>query len=329
MADWIKMRSSLLTNPKVIRMARVLLQDPEFMEWLCPGRQCADGDASVTKRDIPVVTRVVVGALLPTWSAVNDTAARDGVVRHATSQDIDESAGVPGFGKALMAVEWLEELPGGDGVRFVNFEEHNSPQKERSLTAKPGAVRTKEYRDRKRLEASGAGSGDGQRDEGRDSAVTSQRDDREEESREEKKGNTPLTPQGGSKPPRKARKRSRAPLSADDLPPWMKSLRDLYEEVLPELPGVEVMNAGRKQAAIDFRDWVLSTSRRDGSRRATNDEEMLGWAREFFERARASDFIMGRGKRSAGHENWRCSFEYLLSANGMQKVIEQTQEPVT
>ncbi|HEY8360243.1 MAG TPA: hypothetical protein VIL30_22545, partial [Ramlibacter sp.] len=186
MADWIKMRSSLLTNPKVIRMARVLLQDPEFMEWLCPGRPCASGDAGVTKRDIPVVTRVVVGALLPTWSAVNDTAARDGIVRHATSQDIDDSAGVPGFGKALMAVEWLEELPDGDGVRFVNFEEHNSPQKERSLTAKSGAERTKEYRDRKRREAGEGGAGDESRDGRPDAGVTSQRDDRIEESRGEK-----------------------------------------------------------------------------------------------------------------------------------------------
>ena len=61
MADWIKMRSSLLTNPKVIRMARELLKNPEFMEWLCPGLPCATRDETVTKRDIPVVTRNVTG----------------------------------------------------------------------------------------------------------------------------------------------------------------------------------------------------------------------------------------------------------------------------
>ncbi len=186
MADWIKMRSSLLTNPKVIRMARVLLADPEFMEWLhgdC--HSVTPRDASVTKRDIPVVTRIVVGALLPTWSAVNDTAGRDGIIRHTASQDIDETAGVPGFGRALMAVEWLEELPQGDGVRFVNFEEHNSPQKERSLTSKSGAERTKDYRERKKRESEEQRHGDEKRDVTSDTVVTSQRDDREEKKREE------------------------------------------------------------------------------------------------------------------------------------------------
>lgn len=203
MADWIKMRSSLLTNPKVIRMARELLKDPDFMEWQCPGL-CVTGDENATKRHIPVVTRIVVGSLLPTWSAVNDTAARDGIVRHASSRDIDETAGVPGFGKALMAVGWLVELPNDEGVRFVNFEEHNQPQKERALTAKTGAERSKEYRERQKREAEQAASRDAKRDGARDVTgdvtVTSHRNGREEESREEKK-NTPPTPKGGFEVP--------------------------------------------------------------------------------------------------------------------------------
>jgi hypothetical protein len=86
------------------------------------------------------------------------------------------------------------------------------------------------------------------------------------------------------------------------------------------------MNAERIQAAKDFRDWVLTSRRRDGTARATNDDEFLTWSKEFFERARLSDFLMGRGKRSEEHKNWRCTFEFLLSAKGMQKVIEQTTE---
>lgn len=121
------------------------------------------------------------------------------------------------------------------------------------------------------------------------------------------------------------RKGAKAPLSADALPTWLQGLIDLWHEVLPELPGVVVMNDDRKRAASDFRAWVLTSTKGDGSRRATNDEEMLRWAREFFTRARANDFIMGRGHRAPEHQNWRCSFEYLLSAKGMQKVIEQTQ----
>ncbi len=309
MADWIKMRSSLVTNPKVVRMARVLLANPEFRDWIGCLRTCDGGDVRVTTRDIEVVTRIVVGALVPTWSAVNDTAGRDGVIRHASSHDIDISAGVPGFGRALLAVEWLQELPEGDGVRFVNFEEHNSPQKERSLTSKSGAERTKEYRERKKAGQAGVTKGDATSDSAGDVTVTSQRDDREEKSRGEKR----------------RKKGAKAPSSAP-LPTWMQGLIDLWHEVLPELPGVAVMNADRQQAANDFRDWVLTSTRRDGSHRATNDAEMLDWARDFFTRARGNDFLMGRGPRSPDHQNWRCSFEYLLSAKGMQKVIEQTLE---
>ena len=70
---------------------------------------------------------------------------------------------------------------------------------------------------------------------------------------------------------------------------------------------------------------MLHSRRRDGSARATNDEEFLAWTREFLTHARASDFIMGRGPRSPEHKNWRASFEWVLSAKGMQKVIEQTE----
>jgi hypothetical protein len=307
MADWIKMRSSLLTNPKVVRMARVLLQDPEFMEWLCPGMGVTR-DETVTKRHVPVVTRIVVGALLPTWSAVNDTAGRDGVVRHAASRDIDETAGVPGFGKALLAVEWLKELPDGHGVQFINFDEHNSPQKERSLTAKSPAERQKEYRERKAREAAERNARDAESDVARDVTVTQQRDDREEKSRGEKK----------------RKKGAKAPSSAP-VPTWMQRLIDLYHEVLPELPGVEVMNHARSQAMTDFRDWVMNSKRKDGSRRATNDEEFLTWSREYFERARQNDFIMGRTPRSPEHRNWKPSIQWLLSSAGMEKVIEQTE----
>jgi hypothetical protein len=195
MADWIKMRSSLVTNPKVIRMARVLLADAEFVEWFRPGGQVAASCDEVTKRDIPVVTRIVTGALVPTWSAVNDTAARDGILRHATSQDVDESAGVPGFGRALEAVDWMRPLPDGSGVQFINFEEHNSPQKERSLTAKTGAERTKEWRERRAAEQPGGPSRDADGDVTGDGRVTSQRDDREEK-REKKEKNTPIAPKG-------------------------------------------------------------------------------------------------------------------------------------
>lgn len=124
----------------------------------------------------------------------------------------------------------------------------------------------------------------------------------------------------------KKKKGAKAPLSAGVLPTWMQALVDTYHEVLPELPGVVVLNAERLQAMRDFREWVLTNPRRDGTPRATNDNELVAWARDYFVRARNNDFIMGRGPRSPDHQTWRCSIEYLLSAKGMQKVVEQTSE---
>lgn len=212
MSDWIKMRSGLLTNPRVIRMAKVLLSDPEFLEWLGV-TDVTSRDERVTKRYLQPVTRIVVGALLPTWSAANDSVTRDGIVRHATSQDIDETAGVPGFGRALMAVEWLADLPDGNGVQFVNFEEHNRPEKERSLTSKSHAERQAAYRARKKQEAEEAAArdaeGDTPSDARRDVTVTSQSDDRREEKRREKNTSPSLRSGEGAnksrRPPRNKR----------------------------------------------------------------------------------------------------------------------------
>ncbi len=301
MADWIKMRSSLVTNPKVVRMARVLLADPEFRQWIGGLCTCDAGDVRVTTRDIEVVTRIVVGALVPTWSAVNDTAGRDGVIRHASSQDIDISAGVPGFGRALVAVEWLQELPNGEGVRFVNFEEHNSPQKERSLTSKTGAERTAEWRSRKKSAQSGDVGGD---DTG-DAGVTSQRDDREEKKRVEKNSLT----------------------SSVKLPTCpTQSLIDLYHEVLPELPQVRLATDGRKRALQKAWTFCLTSKRPDGAPRAQSAEQALAWFRDYFDRARQNDFLMGRTPRSGEHANWRCDLDFLLTEKGMKHVIEKTLE---
>ncbi|MGB3882019.1 MAG: hypothetical protein WA955_15725 [Diaphorobacter nitroreducens] len=120
-----------------------------------------------------------------------------------------------------------------------------------------------------------------------------------------------------------------APSSKARLPTCPKqAIVDLYHEVLPELPGVRVMDAAREKAITTFWQWVLTTTKPDGSPRATTADEALVWARDYFHRARSNDFIMGRGVRSAEHVNWRCTIEYLLSSRGMKKVIEETQEVV-
>ena len=96
--------------------------------------------------------------------------------------------------------------------------------------------------------------------------------------------------------------------------------------MLPELPRVKLMDSkGRKSKMAEFWKWVLSSTRADGIRRATNAEEALSWIRSYFERARANDFLMGRGSRSEAHSTWRCDFDFLLTDKGKKQVIEKTE----
>lgn len=174
MADWIKMRTSLLTNPKVTKMARTLLANPEFREWYGNPEVTDNMTHAVTLRHVTVVTRVTVGGLLPVWASVNESAGRDGHLRHAGLFEIDVTAGIPGFGAAMEVVDWLTVLPENDGLEFANFIEHNTPGQERSTHAKTNAERAKEYRDRKAAEKAAGVTNDvtKNRDASRDTVTT-------------------------------------------------------------------------------------------------------------------------------------------------------------
>lgn len=189
MADWIKMRSGLLTNPKVIRMAKILASNPEFLDWLTRGLGLSRDVTRDEMRDVTVVTRVTVGSLLAVWASVNDAATEDGFLKGIALSDIDDMAGVPGFGVAMGAVGWAEEAE--EGTFFPNFDEHNSVAKQRvgeGKTAKTGAERMREYRQRQRE------TRDVTSDVTRDVTVTRNGDGREEKNREEKKERKSVTP---------------------------------------------------------------------------------------------------------------------------------------
>lgn len=177
MADWIKMRAGLLTNPKVTKMARTLLADPEFRVWYANSDVTDNVTPAVTMRHVTVVTRVIVGGLLPVWTAVNESVGRDGHLRHAGLFEIDVMSGIPGFGAAMAAVDWLTELPNGEGLEFANFIEHNTVEQERSTHAKTAAERAKEYRDRKAAEKAAGVTNDvtKKRDASRDTVTTEEK----------------------------------------------------------------------------------------------------------------------------------------------------------
>ncbi len=123
-------------------------------------------------------------------------------------------------------------------------------------------------------------------------------------------------------PPRRRRK------VADNLSCPFGEVVKIYEEVLPELPGVHVVKPGgpRQKAMQGLWTFVMTSKRKDGKRRATTQEEGLAWMRNYFTRARDNDLIMGRVQRKEDdpHANWEADLDFLCSEKGMKQVIERT-----
>lgn len=116
--------------------------------------------------------------------------------------------------------------------------------------------------------------------------------------------------------------------TASDLPncPY-DAIVAIYHEVLPELPAVRVVKVGgkRQKAIAELWKWVMTSTKGDGSRRALTVEDGTTWFKDYFERARHSDWIMGKVPRGTGHENWEADIDYLCSEAGMKRVIEKTR----
>lgn len=90
---WIKMRTELLVDPRVDAMADML----------------------------GVNRAVVIGGLFMVWAAA-DSQTVDGFFKGGTVGGIDRRAELPGFGRAMVSVGWLEEVDGG--VQLPRFTEH-------------------------------------------------------------------------------------------------------------------------------------------------------------------------------------------------------------
>lgn len=120
--DWVKMRTDLAIDPRVIVIADVLRGSPEFHNWCCDirGQIC---DMSVTQR---VTTCIVVASLLKVWGLARSQGKVDNddiEVKPASLSTIDVISDVPGFGKAMESVGWAK-VESVTAVRFPNCVRH-------------------------------------------------------------------------------------------------------------------------------------------------------------------------------------------------------------
>lgn len=145
-SDWIKMRGSLLKHPRVARMAKFLAEREEFRDWLF-----VDHGGEKTFGILPreIVVRVVVSGLLSCWDVANAVISQDDHISGATIAELDDMAGIPDFGLAMLEAGWAIETE--TGVILPNFAEFNTPESERRH-AKSAAERAKDYRKRRKNE---------------------------------------------------------------------------------------------------------------------------------------------------------------------------------
>jgi hypothetical protein len=171
MADeWVKIRVLLPDDPKTIRVAKLLADDPGFQNWLgvSPARLPRD-----------VIISVTVTALLKIWAVANSRGFRDGddvLLQHADFAWLDETGRVPGLAAALDQVGWahLDELDGVSAVRLPNFVEYNTPEEARSEKERTAREKNRERQRRFR-----------QRQKGSNGQATLHNAPRAEQSREE------------------------------------------------------------------------------------------------------------------------------------------------
>ena len=102
--DWIKMRTDLAIDPKVLVMAERLLSD----EFPLSQSSRLSRDCNVTRH---AMRHTVVGALVTVWGVVRHRGRRDEenlAVAKATLAIIDDIVGMPGFGRAMEFVGWVK-----------------------------------------------------------------------------------------------------------------------------------------------------------------------------------------------------------------------------
>lgn len=227
--DWIKMRASLTTNPKVTVIAKML------ESHLLVGKRLATGHSGAL-RDIVTrdVTRdVTLASLFRVWCAANDHTS-DGVWKGIEISDLDHIAGVPCFGEMMQSVGWAVFDAGNMTVTFPNFLEYNAPAKERKSGS---AERMRRYRDRKRNASDVTCDVTESATNRATGCATSDVEKRREElekNREEQEKNPPKSPKGEN-----------AITPEDFMSRW-----NLFAKKKPKIKGIRTLTKDRRKKII-------------------------------------------------------------------------------
>lgn len=328
--DWIKMRPSLLTNPKVNGIARQLEVCRKVGGVLSTG---FSGEMSeiVTRS---VMRHVTVSSLLVVWGAANEHT-KDGVFHGADLSDLDDMTGIPGFGEAMSAVGWAVYDEENNSVTLPNFCEYNTSGSARSATAKSNAERQKEYRARKKSEVESVTNPVAT--DNVTNNVTSNR--REEKSREEERTRAlPVETKVSTSSPPLADDRfgddaeSKAATKAAKREQAQQRLCQITDEASAAYNAICAKPHGLMQLATKpGRETRQANVRRILATASAICDEQYGDKRitrqfwdDYFGAVQADEHKSGRLGGGRGHENWVPDFEYLTRKDTMVDVFEKT-----
>lgn len=149
MAEWIKLRSDLDTDPRVFSMGEFLRTSAQPYILTAAARDLfGDVTNTVTRNAMRDVT---VAALCRVWFAANRHTT-DGIFKNATLDYLDTLAQVPGFGAAMAHVGYAIHDPATGTVTLPRFEEYNAPDKNGQRSKTAGALRMAKHRAKKAAE---------------------------------------------------------------------------------------------------------------------------------------------------------------------------------
>jgi hypothetical protein len=241
----------------------------------------------------------VIGGLHAVWS-VFDAHSEDGVLDGYTPEAMDAVIGWPGFTQAMLSIGWISS-EGDETLVMPRFDEHNGKSSKRRAQE---TVRKRESRK----------SDDEQSNVVEMSAFDADEKRTREEKRREDKPNT--SPNGdvviGDAD-------SELP---NDLPncPHQKLIA-LYAQHLPTLPYPRVWEGERAKAMRTRWKWVLTATKRDGSRYATDEATAIDFFERFFRYAAESDFLTGRNGKWTS-----CDLGWLMKSENFNKVLQGNYE---
>lgn len=142
--EWVKIRPSLLTSPKVNGIAKILESNPAVTPYMTIGLSGSMNEI-VTRN---VMRNVTLSLLITIWGNANEHSS-DGVFKNCDLTYIDDVTGLPGFGMAMASVGWAEYDEDNDSLILPNFSEYNTCGKDRA--AEQNAERQRRYREKQRL----------------------------------------------------------------------------------------------------------------------------------------------------------------------------------